>query len=120
MAYTLIIKDDKIDTAIESIAEDSFTALDFAGVYERLFPDEWKIFVQRYGLPGEDSRYTLLDFFTNRLEYYSHKEKALIFPVERFNSKKSNSFRPATKEEKKYFGEKLVTVFKKKQAGPDK
>ncbi len=120
MVYTLIIKDDKIEAAIESIAEDSFTALDFARAYERLFPEEWQIFVQRYGPPGQDSRYTLLDYFTNRLEHYSQKEKALIRPVDRFGSEKSESFRPAVDEEKKYFGQKSVTVFKKKQAGSGK
>lgn len=117
MAYTIIIKDDKIVRAIKSISEDSFTALDFARAYEKLFADEWEIFIQRYGNPGEDNRYTLLDYFANRLEYYSQKDDAVILPVERFNLDNSDSFRRATEEEKKYFGQKSVTVFKKKPAG---
>lgn len=114
MAYTLVISDEKISTVIDRIEKPVFTALEFSNLFKGVYRDDWTNFVKRYGDLGVTNRYSILDYFNNRLEYYSQSPDALIRPIPRFSSESSDFFREATEDEKKYYDRNRIMVFRKK------
>jgi hypothetical protein len=114
MAYTLVIPDEKLVNAIKQVEGMSFTALDFAYAFKNMYPDDWHAIVKRYGDLGETNRYTLLDYLSNRLEYYSQNKQSVLKPIPRFTGEISRYIRPVTEEEKRYFDREAIMVFHKR------
>lgn len=95
-----IIEPEKIQQTIKKIPEDTFTILDFMDKFKELFPDDWEILVERYGLFGEKRRYTVATYPSNRL----YKPNPLLKPFRKYESGGGGDFRRATKEEREVFG----------------
>jgi hypothetical protein len=114
MSFGLIISNDKLIKAINEIDTPAFSALDFARVLKVLYPESWLLIVKRYGDIGEAGHYSLLDYLSDRLEYYSQQRNSILKMIPRFSSESSGFHRPVTDEEKKYFDRDTLMVFHKK------
>jgi len=113
MAFTLVISDDQVEKSINDINEKIFTSLDFARAYKAIYTEDWTTLVKRYGNIGDSDRYTILDYLSNRLEYYSQKQESLLKMIPRFSGEKNIFFREPTEDEKQYFDTPKIMVFHK-------
>jgi len=116
MGTKTIINEEKIEETIKNIGKASFTVLDFMGVFEGMYPDDWKKLVERFGVFGEKRRYTVSTYLPNRLDVYSHKPYSILVPFTSYKEAKFKDYRKTTKQEKKVFGGPWIAVYKKKQA----
>jgi hypothetical protein len=62
-----LLGEEKIIEMIRKLPQNSFTILEFMETFKKLFPDEWKRLVERFGLFGEKKRYTVATYLANRL-----------------------------------------------------
>ncbi len=109
-----LVEEKKIEETIRNVPKNSFTVLEFIGVFERMYPKEWEMLVERFGLFGSKRRYTVSTYLSNRLYVYSHKPHSILVPFTRWSEGGFKDRRRTTKEEKKFFGSHWISVFKKK------
>jgi len=109
-----LLKEEKIEETVKRLSQSSFTVLDFIAVFKRLYPEDWKGLVERFGQFGEKRRYTLTTYLSNRLDIYSQEPHSLLKPFTRYGEGKFRDYRKTTKEERKHFGSSWIAVFKKK------
>jgi len=114
MISRTIVEEEKIEETIKCILKDSFTILDFMGIFKGMYPEDWKRLVERFGLFGSKSRYTVTTYLSNRLDIYSHKPYSILVPFTRYKEGKFKDYRKTTEEEKKVFGSPWIAVYKKK------
>jgi hypothetical protein len=110
----LLLEEEKIVQTIKRVRQSAFTVLDFIEAFKRLYPDEWKLLVQRFGQFGEKRRYTVTTYLSNRLDLHSHKPQSVLIPFTRYSEGKVTDYRRPTEEEQKHFGGVWIAVFKKK------
>ena len=79
-----------------------------------LYPKDWKELVERFGQFGQKRRYTVITYFSNRLDVYSQKPKSLLHPFTRYSKGKFKEYRKPAQEEQKKFGGSWIAVFRKK------
>ena len=115
MAQKTLLEEEKIEETIGAIAEDSFTVLDFIGIFKEKYPIDWKNLVKRFGQFGSKRRYTVTTYFSNRLDVYSQKPSSLLEPFARYKQTRFKDYRRTTPEERKIFGSLWIAVFKKKK-----
>lgn len=114
MVSRVIVEEEKIEETICHINKNSFTVLDFTEVFKRLYPEIWERLAEKFGLFGSKRRYTITTYFSNRLDVYSQKPHALLFPFTRYREGKFKDYRKTTENERKIFGSPWIAVFKKK------
>lgn len=114
MRSKTIIEEKKIEETIENIPKDSFTMVDFTEVFRRIYPEEWKRLVERFGLFGSKRRYTVTTYFSNRLDVYSQKQNSILAPFTRYKEGEFRDYRRTTEEEGKVFGSPWIAVYRKK------
>ncbi len=108
-----IVEEKKIQETIKRIPTDTFTILDFIGVFKEVYPQDWKRLVHRFGLFGSKRRYTVTTYLSNRLDTYSQKTGSILLPLTRFKNSKKD-YRRTTEEEKEVFGSPWIAVYRKK------
>ncbi|MFX0097273.1 MAG: hypothetical protein ACFE7E_05890 [Candidatus Hodarchaeota archaeon] len=106
---------EKIEETVKGIQKISFTILDFVEVFQKLYPEDWKHLVDRFGQFGEKRRYTVNTYLSNRLDLYSHKQNSLLEPLIHYSEGKFKGRRMTTKEERRHFGSPWIAVYKKKK-----
>jgi hypothetical protein len=104
---------------VRSVPKNSFTVLDFMEIFRVLYPEDWKMLIERFGLFGSKRRYTLTTYFSNRLDLYSHECNSLLFPFTRYKEAKFRDYRKTTDEEKKVFGSLWIAVYRRAPFFPD-
>lgn len=114
MGGKTLIEESKIEETIMKISAPSFTVLDFMEVFKVLYPGEWRLLVESYGLFGEKRRYTAATYLSNRLDVYSQKPNSLLVRFTRYREDKFKDRRRTTHEERKAFGSPWIAVFRKK------
>ena len=114
MRSRTIVEEEKIEKTIKRILKDSFTILDFIETFKGMYLEDWKRLVERFGLFGSKSRYTVTTYLSNRLDIYSHKPYSILVPFTRYKEGKFKDYRKTTEEEKKVFGSPWIAVYKKK------
>lgn len=114
MESKVIVEVEKIEETIRNISKDSFTVLDFAEAFKRLYPRVWERLVEKFGLFGSKRRYTVTTYFSNRLDVYSQKPHSILVPFTRYKQGKFEDYRKTTEEERKIFGSPWIAVYKKK------
>jgi hypothetical protein len=110
-----LIEERKLAQTVERLPENHFTVLDFMVTFEGLFPDEWQVLVERFGLFGEKKRYTVATYLANRLYAYSRKSESCLAPFQRYAGCGKGDYRRATKEERRYFGSPWIAMFRKRE-----
>jgi len=110
----IIIEEEKIVETIRNVHGDSFTVLDFMETLPKIYPEEWKKLVERFGLLGVKRRYTVATYFSNRLDVYSQKPCSILVPFTRYKKGSFKDYRKITDEEKKVFGSPWIAVYRKK------
>jgi len=78
-----------------------------------LFPIEWKILVESFGLFGEKKRYTVATYLANRLYTCSHKPISSLKPFQKYQKGGKGDYRRATPEERKIFGSPWIAIYRK-------
>jgi len=109
------LAEEKVEHTIVAVTNDSFTVLDFMKSFERIYPEDWKNLVERFGQFGSKRRYTITTYFSNRLDVYSQKPDSLLEPFTRYKKAKFEDYRRTTPEERKVFGSPWIAVFRKKK-----
>ena len=104
---------------MRSVPKNSFTVLDFMEIFRVLYPEDWKMLIERFGLFGSKRRYTIKTYFSNRLDLYSHERNSLLFPFTRYKEAKFRDYRKTTDEEKKVFGSLWIAVYRRAPFFPD-
>jgi hypothetical protein len=115
MAQKTLLEENKIEETIRTVANDSFTVLDFMAAFKRKYPIDWKNLIERFGQFGNKRRYTVTTYFSNRLDVYSHKPDSLLEPFTRYKQAKFKDYRRTNPEERKVFGSLWIAVFIKKK-----
>lgn len=110
-----IIEEKKIEETIRNIQKEAFTVLDFIKTLKRLYPEDWKELVERFGLFGGKRRYTVSTYLSNRLDLYSHKPPSVLTPFTRYSEGRFIDYRKTTDNERKVFGSPVIAVFRKKK-----
>ena len=113
VAKTLLEKEKIVET-IRSMAQRSFTVLEFMEDFRSSYPEDWDRLVERFGQFGEKRRYTVTTYLSNRLDFYSRQPGSLLLPLIRFGEDKLKDYRKTTTEERKHFGSPWIAVYKKK------
>jgi hypothetical protein len=108
-----LLGEEKIIEMIRKLPQNSFTILEFMETFKKLFPDEWKRLVERFGLFGEKKRYTVATYLANRLYTYSHKPNSLLKPFRKYTQDKKDDYQRATKEERESFGSPWIAIYRK-------
>lgn len=108
-----ILGEEKIIETIEKLPNNSFSILDFMGIFKRSFPHDWKRLVERFGLFGEKKRYTVATYLANRLYVCSHKPGSILKPFCKYTKGKKPDYRRATKEERESFGNHWIAIYRK-------
>jgi hypothetical protein len=108
-----LLREEKIIETIRKLPQDFFTILEFMETFKKLFPDDWKRLVERFGLFGEKKRYTVATYLANRIYTYSHKPNSLLKPFRRYTKGKKDDYRRATKEERESFGSLWIAIYRK-------
>jgi hypothetical protein len=92
---------------------DAFTILDFVETFQELFPDLWQQLVDRYGLYGSGTRYSVLTYLSNRLSSYSkRKAPGLLEPMPvGWKPEEGRYLRRTTPEEQQHFGSPWIAVY---------
>ena len=108
-----LLEERKLVQTLRISHENSFTILDFTVTFKGLFPDEWEALVERFGLFGEKTRYTVATYLANRLYTYGHKPESCLVPFEKYRGGGGGHYRRATKEERKAFGSPWIAVYRK-------
>lgn len=114
MGSKTIVEEKKIEETLKNIPKDSFTVLDFTELFRRIYPEQWKRLVERFGLFGSKRRYTVATYFSNRLDVYSRKPHSILAPFTRYKERKFKDYRRTTEEERKVFGSPWIAVYRKK------
>jgi len=78
--------------------------LDFLEVFKRIYPEDWKRLVERFGLFGSKRKYTVTTYFSNRLDLYSQKSYSILVPFTRYKEGGFKDYRKTNEEERKVFG----------------
>ena len=99
-----LLEERKIEETIKRITKDSFTVLDFLEVFKRIYPEDWKRLVERFGLFGSKRKYTVTTYFSNRLDLYSQKSYSILVPFTRYKEGGFKDYRKTNEEERKVFG----------------
>jgi len=96
----------------------AFTVLDFADVFAESFPLRWAQLVDRYGLYGSGTRYSVLTYLGNRIGSYSRrKEPNLLEPTPSGWTPEEGPFlRRTSPEERKRFGSHWIVVYRRRDA----
>jgi len=108
-----LLEERKIIEMIKKLPQSSFSILDFMEIFKRLFPDDWKRLVERFGLFGEKKRYTVATYLANRLYTYSHKPSSFLKPFRRYEKGGKGDYRRTTKEERESFGSPWIAIYRK-------
>lgn len=114
-----ILEEEKVEQTILAVRSDSFTVLDFTAVFKQKYPSDWKNLVNKFGQFGNNRRYTVTTYFSNRLDVYSHKPISLLEPFTRYKQARFRDYRRTTSEERKVFGSPWIAVFKKRKRKPE-
>ncbi len=83
-------------------------------VFREIYPEDWKLLVDKFGLFGSKRRYTVSTYLSNRLDVYSRKTCSLLVPLTRYKEGKFKDYRKTTVEERSVFGSPWIAVFKKR------
>ncbi len=110
-----LLDEEKIEETIRQIPQTSFTVLDFADVFQELYPEDWQRLVTQFGQFGEKRRYTVTTYLANRLDFYSQKAHSVIQPFRRYSQARFQDYRRPTPEERQRFGSPWIAVFRKKE-----
>lgn len=94
------------------VSKDSFTVLDFMEISKILYPEDWKMLIERFGLFGSKRRYTITTYLSNRLDIYSHERNSLLLPFTRYKEAKFKDYRKITDEEKEVFGGPWIAAYR--------
>jgi hypothetical protein len=108
-----IVEEPKIEETIRHILKDEFTVLDFTESFKKLYHEEWKRLVERFGLFGSKRRYTVTTYLSNRLDVYSQKPYSILVPFTRYSEGKFKDYRKTTEEERKFFGSPWIAHVQK-------
>jgi hypothetical protein len=73
-------------------------------VFREIYPEDWKLLVDKFGLFGSKRRYTVSTHLSNRLDVYSRKTCSLLVPLTRYKESKFKDYRKTTVEEMSVFG----------------
>jgi len=114
MGSKAIVEEEKIEETIRNVHQNSFTVLDFTKVFESLYPEDWRRLVEKFGLFGSKRKYTVMTYFSNRLDVYSQKPHSILVSFTRYKVGKFKDYRKTTEEERKVFGSPWIAVYKKK------
>jgi hypothetical protein len=109
-----LLQEEKIERTAKRIRKKSFTILDFIDVFKKLYPEDWRQLINRYGRFGERRRYTASTYLSNRLNLYSRKPDGILRPLTPYTQDRTKDYRKPTEEEKKYFGSPWIAIFRKK------
>ena len=109
-----MIDEKKIEETIKSLPKHEFTVLDFIEAFKEIYPLEWNMLYERYGMYGEKRRYTSSTYLSNRLDLYSQRPDSLLFKFTRYREDKFRDRRRTTGEEKKVFGSPWIAVYRRK------
>jgi transcription initiation factor IIE alpha subunit len=80
-------------------------------VFREIYPEDWKLLVDKFELLDNKRRYTVSTHLSNRLGVYSRKTCSLLT---RYEEGKFNDYRKTTVEERGVFGSPWIAVFKKR------
>jgi hypothetical protein len=116
MGTKAIIEEERIVETVKRISKGLFTVLDFIEEFRKLYAEDWKALVERFGLFGSKRRYTVSTYFSNRLDVYSQKPQSILVPFTRYKQGKFKDYRKTTEEERKVFGSQRIAVYRKKHA----
>jgi hypothetical protein len=111
----LLLEEEKLENTIKRTPQNSFTVLDFIEAVKKAYPEDWKRLVERFGVFGQEQRYTVATYLSNRLDVYSQKPDSLLHPFTRYSEGKFKDYRRPTEEERKHFGSPWIAVFRKKK-----
>jgi hypothetical protein len=67
--------------------------------FRRLYVEDWKALVKRFGFFGSKKRYTVSTYFSNRLDVYSQKLQSILVPFTRYKQGKFEDYRKTTEED---------------------
>jgi hypothetical protein len=111
---------DQLEATISRM-DPTFTILDFADEFQAQFPGAWRGLVERYGLYGSGTRYSVLTYLSNRLSSYSRrKSTGLLEPTPTGWKPEEGPFlRRTLPEERGRFGSQWIVVFRKRPADQD-
>jgi hypothetical protein len=115
MVKKTLIEKEKVEEIVGAVTNDSFTVLDFVGIFKEKYHVDWKNLVKRFGQFGSKRRYTLTTYFSNRLDVYSQKHGSLLEPFTRHKQAKFKDYGRTVPEERKVFGSLWIAVFRKKK-----
>ncbi len=109
-----LVPDEEVEATIELMAP-SFSILAFADAFAAAFPDRWDALVERYGLYGSGTRYSVLTYLGNRLSSYSRRTEAnLLEPTpEGWSPREGPFLRRSTDEERERFGSAWMVVYRR-------
>lgn len=110
-----IVEEEKIEETIRKIPQESFTVLDFMQEFKRIYPKNWEMLVEKFGLFGSKRRYTVSTYLSNRLDIYSQKPHSILVPFTRYSQGKLQNYRKITSEERAVFGSPWIAVFSKRR-----
>jgi len=114
MGSKMIVEEEKIAETARRISKNLFTVLDFMEEFRKLYAEDWKTLVKRFGFFGSKRRYTVSTYFSNRLDVYSQKPHSILIPFTRYKQGKFKDYRKTTEEERKVFGSPWIAVYRKK------
>lgn len=109
-----LIEEEKIEETIRKISRGSFTVLDFVEIFKGLYPNDWGLLLERFGLFGSKRRYTATTYLSNRLDVYSQRPHSLLIKFTRYREDKFKDHRKTTDEERKVFGSPRIAIYRKK------
>lgn len=109
-----LLEEEKLEDTIRQMPQSTFTVLDFTETFQKLYPEDWKRLVARFGEFGQKRRYTVTTYLSNRLDVYSQKPDAPLQPFMRCSQARFKDYRKTTAQERKKFGGHWIAVFSKK------
>jgi len=114
MVKKTLIEEEKVEEIVGAVTNDSFTVLDFVGIFKEKYPVDWKNLVKRFGQFGSKRRYTVTTYFSNRPDVYSQKPGSLLEPFTRYKQAEFKDYRRTAPEERKVFGSLWIAVFRRR------
>jgi hypothetical protein len=110
-----LVPDDELEATIKRMP-DGFTVLDFADRFAEMFPPRWTELVDRYGLFGSGTRYSVLTYLGNRLSSYSRRKRTnLLLPTPQGWEPRPGPFlRRSTHTERERFGSPWIVIYRRR------